>query len=122
MLRYMEGDAGPLYGRLAPVPNRKPDQIKKVFGGFTLEAFDSSESKVAPIVALRDENGKIRWSVYVDCYDEHLTRIRFTSYLPSPIMRPGRVRGYVEYPDGYSMPTIWFIESDGELKEYYFFT
>lgn len=113
-------DDGPFHG----VPRdhshlQKPIQTFSVYSGNQFEVYPKLPEDPAPTVLLRAGDGSVKWCVYAVGQEETVVdSIRFSSLRKNPFGRPC-VLGTVKWTFG-NERTLWFINKNGELVEYYF--
>jgi len=115
-------DDGPFHGIIcAKIPNKKPDQIYKIYSDLSIETYDREDNDTAPIVLLRDKDNNILWAIYAIANDRETTKvesIRFKKHRQFPFSRP-RIFAIVKWAYG-EEASWWFIDKDGKLKEYWY--
>ena len=84
-----------------------------------LEVFDPQNESEAPIVSLRTNAGDTLWCIWASAYEgTSVDKIRFRAYQKLPFLRP-RVTGLVEWTYGHER-TLWYLDSRGDLVEYWY--
>ncbi len=113
-------DDGPFHGRPTAIVNgRPPDQATPIWGGSSLEVFDSPAKGVSCTVQLRRADGTIQWTILADGFEPGDVRsVRFSSARRG-WTRSGTVNGIVDWTYG-KEGTNWFITGDGTLREYWY--
>jgi hypothetical protein len=114
-------DFGPFSGTARAVcPTINPNQKFEIYNNFSLYVYDPTIENEAPTVALKNNNGNIKWCIFVEASENlKVSKLRFSNYLNIPFFWSPRVRGRVQWTHG-DESMLWFINSDGELKEYWF--
>ena len=113
-------DDGPFHGSTTSAINGQlPDQSTQIWGGSTLEVFDSKTDGVSAIVQLRRTDGSVQWAIFADGYDVGDVRsVRFTK-ADRGLARSGTVLGVVEWTYGRES-CRWFITGSGNLRDYWY--
>ena len=113
-------DDGPFHGTsTAAINDRAPDQSTPIWGGRSLEVFDSPAQGVSPTVQLRRRDGSIQWAILADGHRRGDVRsVRFTS-VRRGVTRTGTVHGMVDWTYGREGST-WFITGGGALRGYWY--
>jgi hypothetical protein len=113
-------DDGPFHGAATAALNgRQPDQSTRIWGGRTLEVFDSTAEGASATVQLRRADGSVQWAILADGYSPGDVRsVRFTK-ANRGFARSGTVYGSVEWTYGHEA-CYWFITGGGKLRNYYY--
>ncbi len=113
-------DDGPFNGTpTAAINGRQPDQSTPIWGGRTLEVFDSTSEGVSATVQLRRADGSVQWAIIADGHRPGDVRsVRFTD-ADSGLARSGTVHGSVKWTYGHEA-CYWYITGGGKLRDYYY--
>lgn len=113
-------DDGPFSGVVRnDLPGGQPEQVLPIFEGLRLEVYARTESDPAPSVLLRAKDGAVRWCVYATGPEKtQVGSIEFLSYHSGWLTEPAVV-GVVDWTFGRER-TVWLIDRNGELKEYWY--
>ncbi len=110
----------PMYGTITIPPTGKPSQELFISNKFRMECFDTEPW---PIVVLRKKSGEVVWAITlrdIDPATSGARRIRFNGSIW--LLKETRVKGTIDYDDvGYGKveaPTVWIINSSGELENF----
>lgn len=110
-------DDGPFYGiQSTECSDREPDQTLEIWRGLRLLVFDPEPAEPAPLVSLHDRSGVEKWCIRATA-SEH-SEVRRLRFLDSAWFWP-RVRGRVDWTYGRER-SIWFLDREGELREYWY--
>jgi hypothetical protein len=73
-------DDGPFHGSsAAEINGRPPDQTMLIWGGNTLESYDSTDDSISAIVQLRRTDGSVQWAIHANGFNTGDARsVRFS--------------------------------------------
>jgi hypothetical protein len=112
-------DYGPFQGvvRDSP-PGGARDQSFELEGGLLLEVWNRGERDRVPTVQLRTAEGSTRWRIYAKAgWLDGVESIRFGEF---DVNDGGiAVSGMVDWKHGQEH-TVWYLELDGDLEQYWF--
>ncbi len=113
-------DDGPFHGSpTSAINGRQPDQSMPIWGGSTLEVFDSTAEGVSATVQLRSTDGAVQWAILADGHKPGDVRsVRFSNAHRS-FVRSGTVHGVVDWTFGREA-CYWFITGNGKLRDYWY--
>lgn len=110
-------DDGPFWGRKASVaPNSSPISTYRL-NGFTLLSYAPSKPGEAPIVALKNEKGEVKWAVHAEGWEN--TTVESVKFIDHRTFWHTTVRGNVKWTYG-NEGCWWIVDRSGNLVAYYY--
>lgn len=114
-------DDGPFYGSTAAeINDRPPDQTMLIWGGNTLESYDSTDDSISAVVQLRGTDGSVQWAIHANGFNTGDARsVRFSRHNRG-IARSGTVYGTIDWTYGHEA-CYWYITGGGSLRDYWYY-